>query len=134
MDGNKIRIADKIYPYWKSREIEGTIKTLTMKRTFRGYYIYLVCEQEVSLPKEVTSGNRVGFDFGMKTFLTASDGNDINIPLFLKINLNRLKRKSKLNAFLRHEAYKHYSPIQLDREGSRLRSRHRSRKSRHTSF
>ena len=95
LDGNKIRIADKIYPYWKSREIEGTIKTLTVKRTFRGYYIYLVCEQEVSLPKEVTSGNRVGFDFGMKTFLTASDGNDINIPLFLKINLNRLRRKSK---------------------------------------
>ena len=95
LDGNKIKIHKKIYLYWKSREVEGNIKTLTVKRTFRGYYIYLVAEQEVSLPKEVTSGNSVGFDFGMKTFLVASNGNDINIPLFLKTNLNRLRRKSK---------------------------------------
>lgn len=95
LDDNHIRIADKIYPYWKSREVEGKIKTLTVKRTFRGYYIYLVAEQQVSYPSQVTSGNSVGYDFGMKTFLTASDGNDINVPLFLKTNLNRLRRKSK---------------------------------------
>lgn len=95
LDDNKIRISNRIYPYWKSREVEGKIKNLTVKRTFRGYYIYLVVEQQVDLPKEVTSGNSVGYDFGMKTFLTASDGNDINVPLFLKTNLNRLRRKSK---------------------------------------
>lgn len=95
LDGNKIKIHKRIYPYWNSREVEGKIKTLTVKRTFRGYYIYLVAEQEVSYPSQVTSGNSVGYDFGMKTFLTASDGNDINVPLFLKRNLNRLRRKSK---------------------------------------
>jgi putative transposase len=95
LEGNKIKISDKIYSYWKSREIKGEIKTLTVKRTGRGYYIYLVCEEEVSYPNQVTSGNSVGFDFGMKNFLTASDGNNVSMPLFLKKNLNRLARLSQ---------------------------------------
>lgn len=94
LEGNKIRIADKIYSYWKSRDVIGKIKTLTVKRTGRGHYIYLTVEEEVSYPKEVTSGKSVGFDFGMKTFLTASDGNDVNIPLFFRKNLNKLRRLS----------------------------------------
>src|SRR5574343_108805 len=95
LEGNKIKISDKVYSYWKSREIKGEIKTLTVKRTGRGYYIYLVCEEEVSYPNQVTSGNSVGFDFGMKNFLTASDGNNVSMPLFLKKNLNRLVRLSQ---------------------------------------
>ena len=95
MEGNKIKISDRIYSYWKSREIKGDIKTLTVKRTGRGYYIYLVCEEEVLYPNQVTSGNSVGFDFGMKNFLTASDGNNVSMPLFLKKNLNRLARLSQ---------------------------------------
>ena len=95
LEGNKIKISDKVYSYWKSRELKGEIKTLTVKRTGRGYYIYLVCEEEVSYPERVTSGNSVGFDFGMKNFLTASDGNNVSMPLFLKKNLNRLARLSQ---------------------------------------
>ena len=95
LEGNKIKISDKIYSYWKSRDIQGEIKTLTVKRTGRGYYIYLVCEEEVSYPNQVTSGNSVGFDFGMKNFLTASDGSNVSMPLFLKKNLNKLARLSK---------------------------------------
>ncbi len=95
LEGNKIRIAGRVFPYWKPRDIQGKIKTLTVKRTGRGYYIYLVCEEEVSYPNQVTSGNSVGFDFGMKNFLTASDGNNVSMPLFLKKNLNRLARLSR---------------------------------------
>jgi len=95
LEGNKIRIADRVFPYWKSREIKGEIKTLTLKRTSRGYYIYLCCEEEVTYPERVTSGKSVGFDFGMKNFLTSSDGNNVNFPLFLKQNLNRLARMSR---------------------------------------
>ncbi len=95
LDGNRIRISNRVYPYWKSREIVGKIKTLTVKRTGRGYYIYLVVEDEVSYPKEVTSGKSVGFDFGMKTFLTASDGCNVDMPLYLKKNLSQLRRLSQ---------------------------------------
>jgi len=28
-----VRIGDQVYQFWKSREIEGTIKTVTVKRT-----------------------------------------------------------------------------------------------------
>jgi len=99
----KIRIIDKIYPYFQSRLIEGVIKTLTVKRTFCGYYIYLVTEQDIVFPKFEfnRSGNSVvGFDFGLRegetgspysqTFLISSDGNDIAMSLFLRKNLMKL--------------------------------------------
>lgn len=92
LDGNKIRIADHVYPYWKSRDISGKIKTLTVKRKNGKFYIYLACEEMIELKDKITSGKSVGFDFGMKTFLTASDGNDVSIPLFLKQSLNKLRR------------------------------------------
>lgn len=95
LENSRIRIGDRVYPYWKSREIKGTIKTLTVKRTGKGYYIYLVVEDEVSYPKEVTSGKSVGFDFGMKTFLTASDGCNVDMPLYLKKRLNQLRKLSQ---------------------------------------
>jgi len=95
LDDNKIKVGSKIYSYFKSREVVGEIKTLTVKRTHRGYYIYLVVEQVQVVHKAVTTGKSVGFDFGMKTFLTASDGNDINIPQFLKLSLDKMKRLSK---------------------------------------
>jgi putative transposase len=50
-----------------------------------------VDEEEVNIPKPVTSGKSVGFDFGMKKFLTSSDGNNVDMPLFLKKSLNKLR-------------------------------------------
>ena len=90
-DIGKIRIAKRIYPYYQSRLVEGRIKCLTVKRTFMGYYIYLVTEQEFSPPNiKLTSGNRVGFDFGIKTFLVGSDGSSVNAPKFLRQKLMQL--------------------------------------------
>jgi len=37
----------------------------------------------------------VGFDFGLKTFLTASDYEDIKAPLYLIKNIKKLKKLSK---------------------------------------
>ena len=91
LEGDKIRIADHVYPYWNSRNINGKIKTLTVKRTTRGHYIYLAVEEEVNIPKPVTSGKSVGFDFGMKKFLISSDEKDVQMPLFLKKSLKKLR-------------------------------------------
>ena len=41
------------------------------------------------------TGKNVGFDFGLKTFLTASDGKDIKAPLFFRQNANAIKMASK---------------------------------------
>jgi putative transposase len=49
--------------------------------------------------EEVRTGSRtgkiVGFDFGLKTFLTASNGEDIESPLFFQQN-RTLIRKANL--------------------------------------
>ena len=45
LEGNRLVIMGRIYKYSKSRDIEGKIKTLTVKRNSLGeVYIYLVCD------------------------------------------------------------------------------------------
>lgn len=97
-DTNKIRIAGKTYSYWKSREITGTIKTLTVKMTERGCFIYLSVDVEESMPKPCVTGKSVGFDFGMDTFLASSDGNDIHMPEYMKKGLSEVRRLSRLHS------------------------------------
>ena len=95
-DDNKIIIMGQEYKFHKSRNIEGKVKTLTVKRDALGdIYIYFVCETEKT-NIEPRTGKGVGFDFGLKKFLTASNGQDIESPLFFKQNnakLQKLNRK-----------------------------------------
>jgi putative transposase len=96
LGGNKVKIGNKVYQFWKSREIEGTVKTLTIKRTPLGELFMVVVVDDVA-NKDVrfTTGNVAGFDFGMKTFLTCSDGSKIDSPQFLKQSLNVVKKASR---------------------------------------
>lgn len=91
LDGNRIRIQGRVYKFSKSREIPTNVKTVTIKRDSLGnLYIYFVVQEEIEVPDR--QGNiSVGFDFGLKTFLTASDGTPpIESPLFLKQALDDL--------------------------------------------
>lgn len=84
--GNRITIQKQEYKFHRSREIEGKIKTVTVKRDVLGdFYIYFVCEQQQQ-PVVARTGNSVGYDFGLTTFLTASDKKDVVAPLFFKQN------------------------------------------------
>lgn len=97
LEGNKVRIGDTEYKYYKSREIEGQIKTVTVKRDALGdIYISFSCEvsQEIQA-KKTTSDKIVGFDFGLKTFLTSSDGLIIHAPEPFKRGALRVKKASK---------------------------------------
>lgn len=95
LDRDRIWIMGKEYKYFKSREIEGEIKTLTVKRdTLGDIYIYLTCETEETFV-ELRSGKSVGFDFGLKTFLKASDGNDVLSPLFFKQGMKEIRSRNK---------------------------------------
>jgi putative transposase len=94
-DGNRIRIQGRIYKYFKSQQIEGKIKTVTVKRdTLGDLYLFVVTDIEIFefMPR---TGNIVGYDFGMKTFLKASDGNDIVSPEFFKEVQNEIKKFSR---------------------------------------
>ena len=95
LDGNTLRIGKQNYRYFKSREIEGKVKTLTIKRdALDDIYIYVVCDiaQNEVLAR---TGEMVGFDFGLKIFLTASTGEDIESPLFFKANAKVIAKANK---------------------------------------
>lgn len=95
LEENKIKIGNHIYKYHKSRGIDGKIKTITIKRDALGdIYIYLVCEIETNQVLTRT-GKIVGQDFGLKKFLIASDGNDIESPLFFAQNSKAIKKANR---------------------------------------
>lgn len=95
LDKNIILLGKQKYHYFKSREIEGKVKTVTIKRDALGdIYIYFVCdikENEVL----ARTGKSVGYDFGLKKFLTASDDNDVEAPLFFKRNRNAIQKANR---------------------------------------
>ena len=93
---NYIRIGDRVYRYFKSREIEGNIKTLTVKRDRVGdLYIIAVTDAETQPQVVERTGNIVGFDFGLKTYLTASDDTDIQSPLLFKQNQQAIRKANQ---------------------------------------
>ena len=95
LSGNKIRIGNKVYKFSKSREIQGKVKTLTVKRNNLGELFILVVTDYVNESFGVVTGKIAGFDYGLKTFLTVSDGTTIESPLFFNQSRNRLKAASR---------------------------------------
>lgn len=94
-DDNSITIMGKKYKYHKSREIEGKIKTITIKKdALKDIYLYIVCQLEETEAKP-RSGKSVGLDFGLITFLTTSDGSKIVSPLFFKQSSKKIKKLNR---------------------------------------
>ena len=86
-----IYIQKQKYRYSNSRNIDGKIKTVTVKRdTLGDLYIYFVCELS---DKEIKSrtGKSVGFDFGFKENMLVAENkeDDIKAPSFFKKNENQ---------------------------------------------
>jgi putative transposase len=95
LGGNRIIILGKEYKYFKSREIGGEIKTLTVKRDALGdFWFCFVTNQDIE-PVETRSGESVGLDFGLKIFLTTSNGEKIESPLFMRQASNKIKKLSR---------------------------------------
>lgn len=95
LTGNKFKIGKRVYKFWKSRDIKGKVKTVTIKRNSLGELFMFVVTDFVDLIPTIKSGNSVGCDFGLKTFLSLSNDTEIKSPLFLKQLLKELKRASR---------------------------------------
>ena len=92
---SEIYICGHWYSYFKSRNIEGRVKTVTVKRDSLGdIYVYIACEAQCDMVRPRT-GRSVGFDFGLKKFLTASDGRDIVSPDFFAVNAGIIRTKCR---------------------------------------
>lgn len=96
LNGGTVKIGNKVYQSWNSREIEGAVKTLTIKRTPLGeLFMFVTVEHSTEHQIIVETGKTAGFDFGLKTCLTCSEGFTIESPHFLKQSLNELRQASR---------------------------------------
>ena len=92
---NQIKIGKRIYKFWKSRAIQGKIKTVTIKRNPLGEIFIFVVTNYIDTQVKTMTGKSAGFDFGLKTFLSCSDSTEIKSPLFLKQSIKELKVASR---------------------------------------
>jgi putative transposase len=96
LGGNKVRFGKHNYKFIKSREIEGKIKTCTLKRDSMGrFWVVFSCIKEEVVHQATGSINTAGFDFGLKTFLTCSDGTTIDSPQFFKAGMAEIAKRNK---------------------------------------
>ncbi|MBE9170973.1 transposase [Pleurocapsales cyanobacterium LEGE 06147] len=91
LGGNRIKIIGRLFKFAKSREIQGKIKTLTVKRNYLGELFIQIVTDYTEESCGVVTGKIAGFDFGLKTFLTVDDGTEIQSPLFFNQSRNKLK-------------------------------------------
>ena len=86
----------KDFKFSYSRPYDGKVKQVRVRRSPRNeWYIYVVTD---AVPKSYTKthdGASAGMDFGLKTYLTTSDGEKIDNPQFLKKDLSRLRKASR---------------------------------------
>ena len=117
---NKVKIGKKTYGFFKSQELKGKVKRLTVKRDWCGDVWIIVLTDWTESKELPMTGNAAGYDFGLKTFLTRHDGKRIESPQFLKSDIaryrklsrnlskkikgsnNRRKARLELNRFYRH--------------------------------
>jgi putative transposase len=96
LGGNRLRVGKLEFKFSKSREIEGKIKTVTISRNPIGeVFVCFVCEKEYDKPNALGNSS-VGIDFGLKTFLTLSNGlGEVEAPQFLKTALRGIRKESQ---------------------------------------
>ena len=98
LNGNVLTInrISKRYKFSLSRPYDGKVKTLTVKRSPLGeYFIIMVLDKAPVSLEKTHNGASVGIDFGLKTYMTMSDGTTVKNPQFLKATLSRVQRASR---------------------------------------
>ena len=105
LNGNILTINKKNYKLWLSKEIDGAIKTLTVKRDNLGDFWLLISvgAENIKSNNPAASGKSVGMDFGLKTFLTLGgrhldfkDGErEIQSPLYFLKSIGKIRKLSR---------------------------------------
>lgn len=77
VNGDEIVFMGMRYRFWKSREIDGVIKSRSFTQDSKGnWYVCFICETEKK--QAIKSGGAVGIDLGLKTLATLSNGDKLS--------------------------------------------------------
>ena len=83
----------KTYKFHKSRDFNGNIKTVRVKRDPCGdFWLYITTDAKVEASGMTHDGAVVGIDFGLKTYLTLSDGRTYENSQFFKQSLRDIRK------------------------------------------
>ena len=98
LNGNVLTVntIKKRFKFSYSRPYEGRVKRIAIKRSRLGeYYLIITTDKEPKVYGKTHDGASVGIDFGLKTYMTLSDGTTVRNPQFLKSDLDNVRRKSR---------------------------------------
>ena len=92
---DRVTIMGKTYRFNLSRPIFGTLKTVTIKEDSLGdFYMSVVTDHRQSHLKPMT-GNAAGFDMGVKTMLTCSNGKQYESPQFYTGSMDNVRTANR---------------------------------------
>ena len=92
---DRVTIMGKTYRFNRSRPIFGSIKTVTIKEDALGdFYMSVVTDHIQSHLKPMT-GNAAGFDMGVKTMLTCSNGKQYQSPHFYTASIDKVRTANR---------------------------------------
>ena len=92
----RMRLNGRWYRFALHREIKGEIKQVQVTRDALGDVYITVTEDYSEVKYEPKTGKAEGFDFGIKDFLTGSDGKPYASPMFYKHNAKTLAEAQKV--------------------------------------
>lgn len=94
LNGNTIRInrIKRIFKFSLSRNYEGNVKQVRFKKLKNNrYHLFIVTDKKPDAIGKSRRGASVGIDFGLKQYLTLSDGKKYDNPLFFKKYINAIR-------------------------------------------
>ena len=99
------------YSFHNHRAYHGNVRYIQIGRDSVGnYWLYIIADDTTPEPYSAT-GESVGIDFGIKTFLTLSNGEKIASPQFLKQSLKKLRKLSKSVSRKQKGSHNYYRAI-----------------------
>ncbi|MBI4639258.1 MAG: transposase [Candidatus Tectomicrobia bacterium] len=128
LGGNRLQIGASVYRFHRSRPLPKMIKTLTIKRLPTGrMMVCFSCLCEPEPVSRVMTGHSAGFDFGLQTVLTGSDGTRIQAPQPLKQRLRELRKASRsLSRKVKGSGHRRRARLHLARVHRRIANQRRA--------
>ena len=91
----RIRLNRRWYRFALHREVKGKITQVQVTRDALGDVYITLTEDYSEVKIEPKTGKAEGFDFGIKDFLTGSDGHRYTSPMFYKQNADKLAKETQ---------------------------------------